>query len=101
MSKETVEEGTREHTRETDVALGDVVSRGLGFGRESPRYAASISTESFFWGGYGGSVGMMDLNREISLGYVPNRFLPNMDQDPRNERLAKALRQLLLEMSDG
>lgn len=98
LSRATIAEAAREHTCEIDLAIEARVSRGLGFGRESPDFRG-LSPDAFFWGGYGGSICAMDMEREISFAYTPN-LLESMMGDTRGDMYARVLRPIVVSLDD-
>lgn len=94
LSRETLEECTREHSNEYDEFIGDTVSRNLGMGRATFDFMM-MTPDAFGWGGYGGSVCQMDLTREVAYAYAPNRLTPDIGMDLRNQALDVTLRKIL------
>lgn len=73
LSRGIVDEASREQSYAEDALLG-WCRLGLGFGLDSPEFAAPTPT-TFHWGGYGGSCLTMDMPTGLSFGFVPNRLL--------------------------
>jgi CubicO group peptidase (beta-lactamase class C family) len=94
LSKETIDECTREHANEYDEFIGDTISRNLGFGRSSFLFRM-ITPDTYGWGGYGGSQCQIDDRREVSFAYVPNNLTPEIENDQRNQALDDTLSEIL------
>lgn len=73
---------------------------GLGMGIHSKEFPAPSPT-SIHWGGFGGSMGVMDPRAGVSFGYAPNNFFVpcvtngQLEPDLRQKRLHNALVDLL------
>ena len=76
LSPKTIEMIFQEQSFSKDLVLGVPVRYGIGFG-----LSGGPLTESFlppgkicFWGGYGGSLAIMDVERGMTITYVMNRM---------------------------
>jgi CubicO group peptidase (beta-lactamase class C family) len=71
----------------TDLVLGLPVRYGMGFG-----LAGGIiplpSPNSFFWGGYGGSLAIIDMDNRATYAYTMNRMVGTTTGDMRAFSLA-------------
>ncbi len=73
---------------------------GFGFGIDSKEFPAPTPT-TMHWGGFGGSVGLMDPQSGVSAGYAPNNWVvPDVSSgqlaiDARPLRLLQALGELM------
>jgi len=73
---------------------------GLGFGIHSKEFPAPSPT-SMHWGGFGGSIGIMDPRAGISFGYAPNNFVVpavtdgQIEPDVRQKRFHEVLVEVL------
>ena len=63
--------------------LGLKVRFGMGFGLINESIPLSPSTRAFFWGGYGGSLALTDLDRRMTVTYVMNKMSSGMAGDLR------------------
>jgi len=95
MSEAGVERVLDEQTRGTDMVLGMPVVFGMGFGLSDPTFPISPNSRAFFWGGWGGSLAVIDLEARASIAYVMNRMEANLLGDPRGANLTKAAFQSL------
>lgn len=78
----------------TDLVLGTPVRFGLGFGL--PGEAVPLpNPNTIFWGGYGGSLAIIDMDARMSIGYAMNKMAPTTTGDMRALGLAMAMWQRL------
>jgi CubicO group peptidase (beta-lactamase class C family) len=77
-----------------DLILDYPVRYGMGFG-----LAGGIvplpNPNSMFWGGYGGSLAIIDLDARTSFGYAMNKMAPTTSGDTRALGLAMAMWEAL------
>ncbi len=90
MSEAGVERVLDEQTRGMDMVLGMPVVFGMGFGLSDPSWPISPNPRAFFWGGWGGSLAVIDLDARVSIAYVMNRMEANLVKDRRGARVIKA-----------
>lgn len=91
MSADTVARISEEQFTGVDLVLaGDLPLRhGLGFGLPSER-TPFPSPGSFFWGGWGGSLALIDPANQLTVSYVMNRMAPSLQGDMRGGGLVFA-----------
>jgi len=63
-----------EQARGTDLVLGLPVRLGIGYGLNSPETPLSPNPRACFWGGWGGSLVVIDLDARMVVAYVMNRM---------------------------
>lgn len=90
MSPESVEQVLVEQSSGTDKVLGVPMRFGMGFGLMSELIPLSSNPRSFFWGGWGGSIAVIDLDAEMSVAYVMNKMGGGMAGDLRGGLVAFA-----------
>ena len=90
MSEAGVERILDEQSNGTDLVLGVPMRLGMGFGLMSDLIPLSPSPRSFFWGGWGGSIAVIDLDAQLSVAYVMNRMGAGMAGDIRGGIVAFA-----------
>ena len=73
-----------------DHVLPMVVRHGIGFGLPSPELPISPNPRSCFWGGWGGSLAIVDLDARMSFSYVMNRMGDGTVGDARGAGLLLA-----------
>jgi CubicO group peptidase (beta-lactamase class C family) len=78
LSPETIELIFREQADGTDLVIGQPVRFGIGYGLGgggTARTAPWLPTEKLcFWGGWGGSLALMDCHRKLTFTYVMNKM---------------------------
>jgi CubicO group peptidase (beta-lactamase class C family) len=75
-----------------DLVLGVPFRMGIGFGL-SPSAAVPYLPEGrvAFWGGWGGSMIVMDLDRRVTTSYMMNRMAPGIVGSPRAQAYIDAV----------
>jgi CubicO group peptidase (beta-lactamase class C family) len=83
LSPQTVELIFREQTHGVDLFLGIPVRFGTGFALPEPTGFPFIPEGRVcFWGGWGGSAIIMDLDRRMTISYMMNRMQPGTIGSP-------------------
>jgi len=79
LSQETIEHVFREQIHGVDLFLGALIRWGIGYGLPEPASIPSIPEGKIcFWGGWGGSVIIMDLDRRTTISYMMNKMQPGI-----------------------
>ena len=68
---------------------------GTGFGLMNDIVPLSPNPRSCFWGGWGGSVAVLDLDARLSVAYVMNRMAGGLVGDLRGAMVVLAAYQSL------
>lgn len=89
MSKETARLAYQEQIYMHDPYFDSPVRYGLGFGLASKEYPLPFPN-AFHWGGYGGSMIVMEPDSKSCWSYVPNKFDSALAGDARGRRLSRA-----------
>jgi CubicO group peptidase (beta-lactamase class C family) len=87
----TLERTIEEQCYGPDLLLGLPIRWGLGFGLTSKELPIGPNPRTFFWGGWGGSVIVIDLDARLSFSYVMNKMSANVMGDTRVAGPAMAL----------
>ncbi len=58
----------------TDLVLGVPLTLGIGYGLNSESTPIGTSPRTCFWGGWGGSIVVNDLDRRLTVAYVMNKM---------------------------
>jgi CubicO group peptidase (beta-lactamase class C family) len=66
----------------TDLILGTPLRIGLGFGLTSD-LMPFLNKNTMFWGGYGGSIAIIDMENRMSFGYAMNKMAGTTTGDMR------------------
>jgi len=86
FSEKTAEVIFEEQAQGIDKCLGVPLHFGMGYGLANPDMP--IGPRTCYWGGYGGSVIIMDLDTELTVCYVMNRMFPGLVGDLRGMTIA-------------
>jgi len=89
LSEQTARLAHQEQIYTHDLVLDAPVRFGLGFGLASKEFPLPFPN-AFHWGGYGGSVLVMEPDAGACWAYVPNRLHPEELVDARGARLTAA-----------
>jgi CubicO group peptidase (beta-lactamase class C family) len=87
LSENGVEAIFEVQTDGTDLVLGVPMRYGMGFGLSSPATPVSPNPRACFWGGWGGSMVVADLDARLSFAYVMNRMEGTLTGDSRGAAL--------------
>ncbi len=88
FSEGTCERIFEEQSAGTDLVLGVPIRFGMGYGLRTD--FMPIGPRACYWGGYGGSVIVMDLDVRLTVAYVMNRMESGLVGDPRGMNLVLA-----------
>jgi CubicO group peptidase (beta-lactamase class C family) len=92
----TVELIFREQASGVDLVLGAPLRFGIGYGLPQQDTVPSIPDEMIcFWGGWGGSVIIMDVGRRMTISYMMNKMGPGIIGSDRSERYVRAIYRAL------
>ena len=74
-----------------DLVLGIGVTFGVGYGLNSPRNPISPNPRVCYWGGWGGSLVVNDVDAGFTMAYVMNRMGEGTVGDDRAHTLLRAI----------
>jgi CubicO group peptidase (beta-lactamase class C family) len=74
----------------TDLVLGMPLRHGIGYGLPSEAVPLSASARACYWGGWGGSIVVVDLDERLVVSYVMNRMGDGTQGDLRGAGLVFA-----------
>ena len=74
----------------TDLILGGPAKFGMGFGLPSAQMPLP-HPNTIYWGGYGGSLAIIDMDARTTFGYAMNKMAPTTMGDMRAMGLAMAM----------
>ena len=74
MSRRGCEAVFEEQARGTDLVLGVPLCLGMGYGLISEETPLSPNARTSFWGGWGGSIVVVDQDARMVIAYVMNRM---------------------------
>jgi CubicO group peptidase (beta-lactamase class C family) len=79
LSPETIEHIFRVQAHGLDLFLGVPMRFGIGYGLTDPAGVPFVPEgRSCFWGGWGGSLIIMDLDRRTTISYMMNKMQPGL-----------------------
>ena len=78
-----------------DLVLGVGVTFGVGYGLNSPRNPISPNPRVCYWGGWGGSLVVNDVDAGFTMAYVMNRMGEGTVGDDRAHTILRAVYQSL------
>lgn len=88
MSGQTIDRIFDEQIEMVDLVLQMKMRYGIGFGLMNETIPLSQSARSCFWGGWGGSIAVIDLETRTSVAYVMNKMATGIGGDLRGGLLA-------------
>jgi len=91
LTPATIEKAIEEQCYGTDLVLNVPIRWGLGFGLNSSDTPISPNPRTFFWGGWGGSLVVIDLDARLSFAYIMNKMGAGTMGDNRAAELAIAI----------
>jgi CubicO group peptidase (beta-lactamase class C family) len=74
-----------------DLVLGQPFRFGIGYCLGTPVVPYVPSGRTFFWGGWGGSLVVMDLDRRLTISYVMNGMAPGILGSDRSQAYVEAV----------
>jgi CubicO group peptidase (beta-lactamase class C family) len=83
LSAATCERILEEQAYGTDLVLGVPIKFGIGYGLPSPEMPISPSGRACFWGGWGGSVIVIDMEKHLTVSYMMNKMGDGLVGDDR------------------
>lgn len=93
LSQEGVERILVEQSHNVDHVLGAKMRMGTGFGLMNDLIPLSPNPRSFFWGGWGGSIAVTDMDAGLTVSYVMNKMADALMGDLRGAMLVFAAYQ--------
>jgi CubicO group peptidase (beta-lactamase class C family) len=91
LSPETIDLVLDQQSDGVDLVLEAPFRWGIGYCLGSPVVPYVPSGRTFFWGGWGGSLAVMDLDRRLTITYVMNAMAPGILGSARSEAYVRAV----------
>lgn len=88
LSQKTLDRIFDEQMEMVDLVLGVKMKLGIGFGLMNETIPLSTNPRSCFWGGWGGSIALIDMDAHLTVSYVMNKMAPALVGDLRGGTLA-------------
>ena len=90
LSKEVIDRIFDVQAAGRDLVLGIGVTFGVGYGLNSPRNPISPNARVCYWGGWGGSLVVNDVDAGMTMAYVMNRMGEGTVGDDRAHTILRA-----------
>jgi CubicO group peptidase (beta-lactamase class C family) len=71
----------QEQSNGVDLVIGAPLRFGIGYGLKSTSAPYLAAGRTCFWGGWGGSIIVVDLDRRMTVSYVMNRMAGGLGGD--------------------
>ncbi len=81
----------REQMCGPDLVLGLPLRLGMGYGLSDSELPIGPNPRTCYWGGWGGSTVVVDLDAGLCFAYVPNRMDSTTTGDRRSARINRAV----------
>jgi CubicO group peptidase (beta-lactamase class C family) len=92
LSPDSIEVIFDEQSDGVDLVLGLPVRFGIGWALPKPELIPYLPDGRVcFWGGWGGSVIVTDLDRRLTIAYMMNKMAPGIVGSPRSEAYVRAV----------
>lgn len=92
LRPETIDQIFRQQSSGADLVLGVPLRFGIGYCLPTPETIPSIPDERIcFWGGWGGSLIIMDTGRRLTISYMMNLMGPGIIGSDRSAEYAEAI----------
>ena len=95
MSTAGVERIFEPQCEDVDQVLGMKMKLGLGFGLMNETIPLSPSPTACFWGGWGGSIALIDLDAQLTVSYAMNKMASGLVGDLRGAMIVMSAYQAL------
>lgn len=99
VSEDVLERIFEEQFRGVDLVQAMAVRLGIGFGINGDEVPVSPNPRACYWGGWGGSVVLNDLDARMTFAYAMNRMGQGIDLDVRGVGLGLMTHQVLMTAS--
>jgi CubicO group peptidase (beta-lactamase class C family) len=94
LGPDTIDLIFREQQNGVDLVNGVPIRFGIGYGLPRSDFAPFIPDEKIcFWGGWGGSVIIMDVGRRMTISYMMNKMGPGVVGSDRTAEYVTAIYQ--------
>ncbi len=91
LSEKTIDLVFEQQSDGVDLVLGEPFRFGIGYCLGSPVVPYVPAGRTFFWGGWGGSLAVMDLDRRLTITYMMNAMAPGIIGSSRSEAYVRAV----------
>ena len=92
LSPSTVDLVFQQQSDGVDLVLMAPLKFGIGYALTPTEAVPYLPAGKVaFWGGWGGSIIVMDLDRRLTISYMMNRMAPGIIGSPRSEAYTRAV----------
>jgi len=91
LSQDTIDLIFKEQANGTDLVLGVPLRFGIGYGLEVAEQPYIPAGRVCFWGGWGGSVIINDLDRNLTISYMMNKMSPGLVGSASSKAIVEAV----------
>jgi CubicO group peptidase (beta-lactamase class C family) len=95
LRPETIEKIFTEQINGIDLVLGVPLRFGIGYGLPRPVLLPRIPERICYWGGWGGSMIIMDTGRRMTISYMMNKMGPGIIGSDRSAAYGQAIYEAL------
>ena len=95
MSTAGVERIFEPQSEDVDQVLGMQMKLGMGFGLMNESIPLSPNPKACFWGGWGGSIALIDLDAQLTVSYAMNKMATGLVGDLRGAMIVMSAYQAL------
>ncbi len=97
ISPQMIEKAIEEQISGIDLVLMGPIRFGLGFGLNSQEILIprGHNPRTFYWGGLGGSVCVMDPDAKLCYAYAMNQLILSLTGDPRTKRIIEVIHEIV------
>ena len=96
LSADTIALIFDEQSHGTDLVLGVPLRFGIGYALPEAETVPYLPQgRACYWGGWGGSVILMDLDRRATISYMMNKMAPGLIGSDRSEAYVRVIQDCL------
>ncbi len=97
ISPQMIEKAIEEQISGIDLVLMGPIRFGLGFALNSQEILIprGNNPRTFYWGGLGGSVCVMDPDAKLCYAYAMNQLILSLTGDPRTKRIIEVIHEIV------
>ena len=98
MSPGGVERIFEPQSEDVDLVLGMKMKLGMGFGLMNESIPLSPNPRACFWGGWGGSIALIDVDAQLTVSYAMNKMASGLVGDLRGAMIVMSAYQALAQL---
>lgn len=101
ISPKTVERIFEEQANGVDLVLGQPLRFGIGYGLSCATVPHIPEGRVCYWGGWGGSIIIMDVDKGLTIGYVMNKMGPETLGSERGISYVRSIYEIVRQVESG